>query len=122
MEMLTAAQVAELLYPSGMERPAELLTEAEQASRQRSRTRAARAQLARWGVAAIPGVMGPGRCLLWGEAAVRAAIAAAPGKGNREPRSQDHGRCIGCGSAAATDDLCDACSTSVTEVPADSIV
>jgi hypothetical protein len=89
--MLTTDQVAELLYPTDMERPAETLTGAGQNVRRQSRARAARAQMGRWGVAAIPGAMGPGRCLLWDESQVRAAIVVAPGKGRRGVRKSDTG-------------------------------
>jgi hypothetical protein len=74
---ITTVELADLLYPPELERRD--LTPERAKARRRSRLTNAAKQARRWGIAPVDG-RSP---LLWPEAAVRAKIAAAPGKGNR---------------------------------------
>lgn len=84
---ITTDQLADLLYPPAMERQDLTLKQAR--ARRRSRLTNAAKQARRWGLAPVDSRTP----LLWREAEVRAALAAAPGRGFWGPRSGDNASC-----------------------------
>ena len=81
---LSTSELAELMYGPMGERPGE--TPAEHSVRRRRRLSDAAKAARRLGVIPVPDRRSGGGQRLWSKAAVVAALAARPGRGNRSPR------------------------------------